>query len=161
MRRRHCHRNREEEVCSCEMGKIYRFAEPIVLISIAKTGEAHGYTIAQESEKLAVTHSKLDTGVIYRTLHPLEQQGKITSAWDTSGSGPARRMYRLTNDGWIHIEEWAQVIEQLVFSLSNLRNVSKEVLRKDEKEEVRDNAPEEESKSQRRKQASPRRLPFP
>lgn len=100
MRRgRHCHRHKGEEVCSCEMGNIYRFTEPIVLILIARAGKTHGYTTATEAEKLAVTHSKLDTGVIYRTLNHLEQQGKIISSWDTSGHGPARKMYRLTKDG--------------------------------------------------------------
>ena len=122
MRRRHGRRCGQQDgvPCSCEMGNLYRFAEPIVLLSLARLGEAHGYQIAQEAEGVAVTHAGLDSGIIYRTLRQLEAAGRVKSSWDTSGAGPARRVYVLTESGLQHLGEWAQVLKDISSSLNSL-----------------------------------------
>lgn len=108
------------------MGNLYRFAEPVMLLVIARLGEAHGYQIAQEAEGMAVTHAGLDSGIIYRTLRSLEADGRVVSRWDTSGPGPARRVYVLTESGMQHLGEWAQVLEAVTASLQVLtRNCRK------------------------------------
>jgi PadR family transcriptional regulator PadR len=119
---RRCHRYGQQNggPCSCEMGNLYRFAEPVVLLVIARLGEAHGYQIAQEAEGVAVTHAGLDSGIIYRTLRSLEAAGRVASRWDTSGAGPARRVYVLTESGMQHLGEWAQVLEAVTASLQTL-----------------------------------------
>jgi PadR family transcriptional regulator, regulatory protein PadR len=122
-------RTRGEAGCSSEMGNIYRFIEPIVLLSIVRQKEAYGYNIAQEAEGLAVTDGGLDTGVIYRTLHRLEQKGRVISSWDTSGIGPARKIYVLTEPGWTYLREWSGVLKSLVKSLSDLRASCEAVLK--------------------------------
>jgi PadR family transcriptional regulator, regulatory protein PadR len=122
MPRRCRHQNADEvqRPCSCEMGNIYRFTEPIVLLAIAKLGEAHGYQIAQEAEQLAVTHAGLDAGAVYRALRRLEENGHAASHWETSGEGPARRVYMLTTSGLQHLNEWIDVLESLTRSLYDL-----------------------------------------
>jgi len=122
MPRRRCHRygQAEQGPCSCEMGNLYRFAEPIVLLAIAQLGEAYGYQLAQKAESMAVTHAGLDSGVIYRTLRRLETAGRVRSSWDTSGAGPARRVYVLTESGVQHLGEWAQVLADVGASLQQL-----------------------------------------
>lgn len=119
---RRCHRHGQQAggPCSCEMGNLYRFAEPIVLLAIARLGEAHGYQIAHEAGGMAVTHAGLDSGIIYRTLRRLEGAGRVSSRWDTSGAGPARRVYVLTESGVQHIAEWAQVLDGISASLESL-----------------------------------------
>lgn len=119
---RRCHRygQRNGGPCSCEMGNLYRFAEPVILLVIARLGEAHGYQIAQEAEGMAVTHAGLDSGIIYRTLRNLEAAGRVASRWDTSGPGPARRVYVLTESGMQHLREWAQVLGEVTASLQAL-----------------------------------------
>lgn len=37
--------------------------------------------------------------MIYGLLQKLEESGFLISTWDTSGSGPARRVYRITEEG--------------------------------------------------------------
>jgi PadR family transcriptional regulator, regulatory protein PadR len=128
----HCRRERKG-TCSCEMGNLYRFAEPIVLLSLARLGESYGYLIAQEANGMAVTHAGLDTAVIYRTLHRLEQAGNVTSSWDTEGGGPARRLYRLTDEGWHHVDEWGEVLEGVVRSLKKLRDGCRQVSEKEQR----------------------------
>ncbi len=114
-------------VCSCEMGNFYRFAEPIVLVSIARLGQAYGYSIAHEAQKMAVTHAGLDTGVVYRTLHRLEVAGMVVSTWDTAEGRAARRVYTLTSGGKTHIAEWAEILDLTVSSLEAIRNACRGV----------------------------------
>jgi len=127
MRRERRCRREGNGVCSCEMGNFYRFAEPVVLLSIAKIGRTYGYSIAQEARNMAVTHAGLDTGVVYRTLHSLEVAQMVESEWDTDDGRHARRVYRLTCAGRKHIAEWAEVIDRTVSSLSVLSAACHEI----------------------------------
>ena len=51
-----------------------------------------------------------DSGTVYRTLRQLEKAGMVSSFWDTSDSGPARRMYSLTKAGDIFLTSWIDVL---------------------------------------------------
>jgi DNA-binding PadR family transcriptional regulator len=42
----------------------------------------------------------------------MESEGAVKSEWDTSGNGPARRRYRLTEGGEELLAGWAEVIER-------------------------------------------------
>jgi len=55
----------------------------------------------------------VDPGILYRTLRALEDEGTVISAWDTGGTGPARRVYRLTDQGWELLATWARYFEDL------------------------------------------------
>lgn len=128
-RHRHCHRGgRDGGPCSCEMGNLYRFCEPIVLLTLAKLGTAHGYQIAAEAEPYTVTHAGLDGAAIYRTLRRLESTKCVTSSWDTGGGGPARRLYTLTPRGLEHLAEWSAVMEAIASSVDELAKESRKVL---------------------------------
>jgi len=102
------------------MGNLYRFTEPIVLLILARLGTTHGYQIATEAGPLAVTHAGLDGAAIYRALRRLEAANCVASNWDTSGGGPARRLYTLTPRGWEHLSEWTEVIASSDSALSRL-----------------------------------------
>ena len=121
MRRRACHRGGSEGVrCTCEMGNLYRFCEPIVLLIVSRLRTAHGYQIAREAGPLSVTHAGLDSAAIYRTQRRLELSGCLTSSWDTDSGGPARRVYTLTSLGHRHLAEWVQVMETIGASIGTL-----------------------------------------
>lgn len=125
MGQRHGHgRSHREQLggapCSCEMGNLYRFTEPIVLLVLAHLGTAHGYQIAAEAEPMAVTHAGLDGAAIYRALRRLEATGCVTSGWDTSGGGPARRLYTLTDRGVEHLGEWVVVMDRIASAVGVL-----------------------------------------
>ncbi|HUW64623.1 MAG TPA: helix-turn-helix transcriptional regulator [Spirochaetia bacterium] len=113
---------------ACEMGNLYRYTEPVVLLSLARLGAAHGYQIAQEAETLAVTRAGLDGPAIYRTLRRLEATGRVTSAWETGGGGPARRVYELTPAGRQHLGEWMLLLQDVAASLGNLITQGRQVL---------------------------------
>jgi PadR family transcriptional regulator PadR len=110
------------------MGNLYRFCEPIVLLTLARLGEAHGYQIVSEAEQFAVTHAGVDSAAVYRSLRRLEANGNVTSSWDTSGSGPARRLYTLTAAGCEHLAEWVEVMGEIASSLGSLVKASRRAL---------------------------------
>jgi DNA-binding PadR family transcriptional regulator len=111
------------------MGNLYRFTEPIVLLVLARLGTAHGYQIAADAEPMAVTHAGLDGAAIYRALRRLEATGCVTSGWDTSGGGPARRLYTLTDRGLEHLEEWVEVMTGIAGAVSLLVKESRKVVK--------------------------------
>lgn len=75
-----------------------------LLLQLAQ-GPAHGYEILErmtEAEEALGT----DPGFLYRTLRGFEEEGLVRSSWDTTGSGPARRVYAITDLGWEHLQGW-------------------------------------------------------
>src|SRR6266511_1707664 len=53
-----------------------------------------------------------DQGTVYRTLRQLERGGLVNSFWDTSESGPARRMYSLTQAGEAFLAGWLDALQR-------------------------------------------------
>ncbi len=119
MSRPPCPQHGEERPCSCAMGKLYRFVEPLVLYLLKKKGSAYGYELLGEINEHALTDATIERGALYRTLRTLEDNGNVVSDWDVSGSGPARRQYQLTKDGEIHLEEWAEVMGNLAKAMGH------------------------------------------
>lgn len=111
------HRDMAEEVCRCEKN-LDRLLEPRILLIIAKK-PSHGYYILEVlSEKLSINAP--DPGLIYRTLRQLEKRGLVKSSWETDGSGPARRIYEITNAGWERLEGWHITLKHHIKALSEL-----------------------------------------
>ncbi len=80
---------------------------------------SHGYQLAEEANQLGLAETIIEPAAVYRCLRALEADGCVVSDWDTTGSGPARRVYRLTEIGMQRLSGWADVIGQRVQALSN------------------------------------------
>lgn len=117
--RGHCHRHGAERPCTCAMGNLYRFVEPVVLYLLEHGGPAYGYELGTSLQKHALTDAEIDRGALYRTLQRLETMGHVTSDWDTSGSGPARHIYSITQSGKDHLQEWSVVLGNLAHSMQS------------------------------------------
>lgn len=80
----------------------YLRAGLLLLIAEAPT---HGYDLLLQMEEMGLRIG--DPGGLYRALRTLEHDGYVESSWEHSSSGPARRVYRLSQDGadWLHA--WA------------------------------------------------------
>lgn len=118
MPRGHCHRHGEGHPCSCAMGNLYRFVEPLVLYLLKKQGRTHGYELIGALQDHALTDSTVEPGALYRTLRRLEENAFVVSRWDVSGTGPARRLYELTEAGEEHLLEWRVILDHLAKSMS-------------------------------------------
>ncbi len=78
------------------------------LLAFLRNWNAYGYQLAQELSKAGLP--AFDSGSVYRSLRQLEKSGMVSSFWDTSESGPARRMYSLTKAGDIFLSGWIDVL---------------------------------------------------
>ena len=118
MPRRDCPRHGDAHPCTCAMGNLYRFVEPVLLLLLKQRGSTHGYELSQGVREYALTDAEIERAVLYRTLRTLEQNGNVVSAWNTDEPGPARRVYELTASGEEHLEEWRVVLGQLSRSMA-------------------------------------------
>ena len=74
------------------------------LLAYLRRWNAYGYQLVQELGKSGLP--SFDSTTVYRTLRQLEKSGLVSSFWDTSESGPARRMYSLTAAGETFLDLW-------------------------------------------------------
>lgn len=100
------------------MGHLYRFVEPVLLLALKEKGGSYGYDLLGNLTEYAFTDGEIEKAVLYRTLRRLEQNGYITSDWNTDEPGPARRVYTLTRDGQRHLKGWAQVLVKVASSMN-------------------------------------------
>jgi poly-beta-hydroxybutyrate-responsive repressor len=113
-----CHRHGKDQPCTCAMGNLYRFVEPVVLLLLKQKGHSYGYDLAGDLQQHALTDAEIERGALYRTLRQLEENGNVASEWDTDTGGPARRVYRLTARGEEHLEEWITVLDHVSKSMA-------------------------------------------
>ena len=78
------------------------------LLAFLRNWNAYGYQLAQQLAQAGLP--AFDSGTVYRTLRQLEKTGLVSSFWDTSESGPARRMYSLTKAGDLFLSSWIDVL---------------------------------------------------
>jgi len=117
---RNCPRHRREHPCTCAMGHLYRFVEPVLLFLLHKKRQSYGYQLASDLHEFALTDAQIEASALYKTLRQLEQNGCVVSKWDVKGSGPARRLYALTSRGKEHLEEWITVLDHISKSMVRL-----------------------------------------
>ena len=96
------------------------------LLAFLRNWNAYGYQLVQELAKAGLP--AFDSATVYRTLRQLERAGLVSSFWDTSSSGPARRMYTLTKAGEGVLSLWVDV-------LSHYQSVLQRALRAYEKQD--------------------------
>jgi PadR family transcriptional regulator, regulatory protein PadR len=53
----------------------------------------------------------MNPGPLYRMLRQMEKDGLVRSSWDTSGQGPARRIYSITDAGEAYLKLWGRSLE--------------------------------------------------
>jgi poly-beta-hydroxybutyrate-responsive repressor len=82
------------------------FIQPRLLLLLAQK-PAHGYELMDALRSVQSDENLADPGLLYRTLRQFEQDGLVTSSWDTEGHGPARRIYQLTEAGLEYLDVWA------------------------------------------------------
>jgi PadR family transcriptional regulator, regulatory protein PadR len=76
------------------------FLAPFVLLAISLE-RAHGYAIEDYLRALGLFGITMST--LYRTLRQMEKDGYLESTWEPGPTGPARRVYTITDagHGWL------------------------------------------------------------
>jgi poly-beta-hydroxybutyrate-responsive repressor len=82
---------------------------PVILL-LLRQWNSYGYELM---EKLAAFGLQvMNPGTLYRTLRQMEQDGMVSSTWDISVAGPARRVYAITQVGETYLKCWAESLGQ-------------------------------------------------
>jgi poly-beta-hydroxybutyrate-responsive repressor len=74
--------------------------------------EAHGYQLQEGLKQFGFEQNPVDSSTVYRFLRGLENRGYVTSRWDTSSAGPARRLYQITEDGKGYLAWWVDDLRE-------------------------------------------------
>jgi DNA-binding PadR family transcriptional regulator len=89
-----------------------RFMRPTLMLLLAEE-PAHGYELMARLKEFGIGQSGMDPSLLYRLLRILEKGGLAESALDDSGSGPARKVYRLTPEGMEVLDMWAASLDEV------------------------------------------------
>jgi len=81
---------------------------PTLVLAILRDGPLHGYAIAREIERRSGHALRFKDGTLYPTLHSLEADGLVTSRWDNPSTGQARKVYTITQQGGIALQQRLQ-----------------------------------------------------
>ena len=122
---RTCAPKDDEELKECaQLGKsLSRMSQPTILAILARSEEPlHGYVILQQAADSPMFGGKKpDAAGIYRTLKKMEEQGYITSEWETPESGSAKRLFSLTDQGRRSLRRWIDTLACYTATINELR----------------------------------------
>jgi PadR family transcriptional regulator, regulatory protein PadR len=85
--------------------KAERYIQPSILLAL-KVKPSYGYELIQEISQFGFIEGQAPPGMIYRHLRELEENGLVSSEWETDGTGPAKRVYQLTTEGVEVLDFW-------------------------------------------------------
>lgn len=96
--------------CPCSGRNLDKLIQPAILAILAAKA-LHGYRIVQSLADMPMFkgHEPDNTGV-YRFLNAMEERGLLTSAWDLSSSGPAKKLFDLTGNGRQCLAKWVTTL---------------------------------------------------
>lgn len=97
--------------CPCSGKNISTLVAPWILLTLYQQESLHGYEIQKIIlGQLQELGFGLNMGGLYRHLNMLEKRGVLTSTWDTSAPGPAKRKYSLTEAGKECLWRWMSTL---------------------------------------------------
>jgi poly-beta-hydroxybutyrate-responsive repressor len=88
--------------------RVERFAEPALLL-LLRERPAHGYDLLERLPELT-GEQRVEMGNLYRLLRALEEEGLVSSEWDSDSPGPAKRRYAITPTGAQLLEHWVEAL---------------------------------------------------
>ncbi|MFC0190116.1 PadR family transcriptional regulator [Fictibacillus aquaticus] len=87
----------------------------LVVLQLLAERDMYGYELVKELEKRSDQHLQVKEGTLYPALHKLEKQEYIECYWQEQEKGPARKYYRITDEGVQMLkektEEWQQFVQ--------------------------------------------------
>ena len=106
-----CHEKTTEHMgCVCHTEAPLRGLLHITIINIIKDKPAHGgeiYQILRDKFRIDVPR-----GIIYALLRRMEGDSLIVSNWDIQETGPARRIYHITEDGLEYLKGYLEKLRR-------------------------------------------------
>jgi len=98
-------------------GKQERYMQPSILLGLLPKA-SYGYELIQNIQKFGFVEGQAPPGMIYRHLRQLEEDGLVSSNWETKGTGPAKRMYTITEEGKEVLAIWTDYMKKQASTLT-------------------------------------------
>jgi poly-beta-hydroxybutyrate-responsive repressor len=90
------------------LARVERFAEPALLL-LLREQPAHGYDLLERLPEVT-GEQRIEMGNLYRLLRALEEEGLVSSEWDSASPGPAKRRYAITPAGERLLDQWVEAL---------------------------------------------------
>jgi PadR family transcriptional regulator, regulatory protein PadR len=100
-----------------QSGKRERYMQPSILLGLYPR-PSYGYELIQNIQMFGFVEGQAPPGMIYRHLHQLEGDGLVSSEWNIEATGPAKRMYYLTEEGKEMLALWVDYMDKQARTLS-------------------------------------------
>ena len=97
----------------------------LILKTLARTGEMHGYEIANSIQKISEDVLQVEEGSLYPALQRMLREGWLESEIGTSAKGRPTRIYRLTEAGVRHLEREVVSFEKMFAGITRVLAVAK------------------------------------
>ena len=88
--------------------RVERFTEPALLL-LLRERPAHGYDLMERLPELT-GDERVEMGNLYRLLRALEEERLVSSEWDATSAGPAKRRYAITETGAQLLDQWVDAL---------------------------------------------------
>jgi len=98
--------------------KAERYIQSSLLMAL-KIMPSYGYELIKEISQFGFVEGQAPPGMIYRHLRDLEENGLVSSEWQTEGAGPAKRVYQLTPEGSEVLDVWIAYMKNQLEKLQN------------------------------------------
>jgi len=79
---------------------------------------SYGYELIHDIQRFGFIEGQAPPGMIYRHLRQLEEEGLVSSEWQTEGPGPAKRVYHITPEGKEVLALWTEYMERQATNLT-------------------------------------------
>ncbi|WP_404288225.1 PadR family transcriptional regulator [Glutamicibacter arilaitensis] len=83
--------------------QVKRSMLPVVILSQLLQEPSHGYSMLSKLEEHGITGIK--SGTLYPLLRTMEEAGDIAAEWEIAARGPARKNFKITEQGQQTLQE--------------------------------------------------------
>jgi len=92
----------------------------LILKTLARSGELHGYEIANSIQKISNDVLQIEEGSLYPALQRMLIKGWVTAKWGTTAGNRRARYYRLTAEGRKQLEVEVATFERVMAAVTRV-----------------------------------------
>lgn len=92
----------------------------MLVLQLLEERDMYGYELVKEMDQRSEHNLQIKEGTLYPALHKLEKQEYIECYWQNQEKGPARKYYRITDQGKEMLEEKTSEWHRYVQVMNNL-----------------------------------------
>ncbi|RLL41276.1 PadR family transcriptional regulator [Oceanobacillus piezotolerans] len=92
----------------------------LLVLQLLQERDMYGYELVKEMDRRSNHKLQMKEGTLYPALHKMEKQGYIVSYKEEQEKGPARKYYRITDEGTDILAERTSEWHRYVQVMNNL-----------------------------------------